>query len=102
MLPLISFFAACLLGWSGQSEDILKRAIENLELFYCNCANELRRPELRPVLLMTLAGFTAEELASDEAFMLLSKRFRALRTKFSNRALPSKLKCGLTGFGSCS
>jgi hypothetical protein len=81
---------------------ILKRAIENLELFYCNCANELRRPELRPVLLMTLAGFTAEELASDEAFMLLSKRFRALRTKFSNRALPSKLKCGLTGFGSCS
>jgi len=80
---------------------ILKRAIENLERFYINYADELQRPELRPVLLMTLSSFTAEELASDQACMLLSKRFHELGKKVSNRVLPLKLECELTQSGSC-
>ena len=81
---------------------IVKRAIENLERFYCNHANELLRPELRPVVLMTLASYTAEELASDQASTLLSRRFHVLVKALSGAGLPSKLDYEFTQLGSLS
>jgi hypothetical protein len=63
---------------------ILKRATDNLERFYFNHADEFRRLELRPVLLMTLVSFTAEELASDQAGTLLSERLCFLSNKVLN------------------
>ena len=66
---------------SSRSIEILihlvKRAACNLEQFDSNRRKKIRSLALKPALLMTLAAYTLEELASEQAVSLLSASFNA-------------------------